>query len=85
MATQVKPRPSFSFVSIAALLCAVFSFFSNGPIALLLAVGAIFAGVIGVLLAFLPSTRGGFISILSIFAGIAGIIAAIIKLASPQM
>ena len=85
MATQVKPRPSFSFVSMAALICAVFSFFAGGGIGLLLAIIAIFAGVIGVLLAFLPGTRGGFVSILSIFAGIAGIIAAIVKLASPQM
>ena len=83
MNTQVKPGASFSFVSIAALLCAAFSFFSGGPVALLLAIVAIFAGVIGVLLAFLPSTRGGFISILSIFAGIVGIVVAIIKLATP--
>lgn len=85
MATQVTPRASFSFVSIVALICAVFSFFTSGGIGLILAFVAIFAGVIGVLLAFLPSTRGGFISVLSIFAGIAGIIAAIIKLASPQV
>lgn len=85
MATQVTPRAGFSFVSIAALVCAVLSFFAGGGIGLLLALVAIFAGVIGVLLAFLPGTRGGFVSLLSIFAGIAGIIAAIIKLASPQM
>lgn len=85
MATQVTSRANFSFVSIAALVCALLSFFSSGGIALLLALVAIFTGVIGVLLAFSPSTRGGFVSLLSIFAGVAGVIAAIIKLASPQV
>ena len=50
MATQVTPRASFSFVSIAALICAVLSFFAGGGVGLLLALVAIFAGVIGVLL-----------------------------------
>ena len=84
MNTQVTHKPTFSFVSIVALVCAVLSFFTTGGIGLLLAIAAIFAGVIGVLLAFLPGTRGGFVSVLSIFAGIAGIIAAIIKLAAVQ-
>ena len=67
------------------MLCAVFSFFAGGGVGLMLAIIAIFAGVIGVLLAFLPGTRGGFISVLSIFAGVAGIIAAIVKLTSAQV
>jgi hypothetical protein len=80
MITQTKQRASFSFFSVAALIAAVFSFTTGAFWGLVLAGIAIVSGVIGVLLALLPGTRGGFISALAVLAGFAGIGAAVIKL-----
>lgn len=82
MNTQVKSRPSYSLISLLALICAVLSFASNAGLGLLFAGLAIIAGLLGVMLALLPGTRGGIISVVSIVAGLGGIIAAIIKLMS---
>lgn len=45
-----------------------------------LAIAAIVLGVIGILIAFAPSKRGGLISVFSVLAGVIGIVAAIFKL-----
>ena len=80
MITYTKHRAGFSFFSIVALICAVLSFASGGVLGLVFAMVAICSGAVGVLLALLPGTRGGLLSVFAILAGIVGIIASIIKL-----
>lgn len=80
MITQTTQRASFSFFSVAALMAAVFSFATGAIWGLVLAVIAIASGLIGILLALLPGTRGGFISAFAVLAGFAGVGAAVIKL-----
>jgi hypothetical protein len=80
MITETKPRASFSFFSIIAIICAVLSFASGGGLGFLFAAIAICAGLLGVILALLPNTRGGIVSIFAVLAGVVGIIAAIVKL-----
>lgn len=82
MMTQTGRRASFSIFSIAAVVCAVLSFASGGGLGLLFAVLAIGSGAIGVLLAFLPGTRGGVMSFAAAIAGLVGIGVAIAKLAT---
>ena len=82
MATPIVAprRASFSLFSIGALVCAVLSFFSSGGLGLLFAIIAIIAGALGVLVALLPGTRGGFVSFFAVVAGFFGIGAALYKL-----
>lgn len=72
-------RASFSLPSIVALITAMASFMNGAIFGLLLAVVAIFFGIIGVLLSLAPGKRGGVISTFGIGAGLLGIIAAVIK------
>lgn len=73
-------KAAFSIPSIIAVIAAFFSFRSGAGGGFFLALTAIFFGIIGMLLAFLPSVRGGIISLIGIIAGLIGIIAAIIKI-----
>jgi hypothetical protein len=73
-------KAAFSIPSIIAVIAAFFSFRAGAGGGFVLACTAIFFGVIGLLLSFLPSVRGGIVSILGIVAGLIGIIAAIIKI-----
>ena len=82
--TQTTPTrragPAFSIPSILAMICAVASFAVGPGKQLMFAILAIVLGGIGLLLAMLPQTRGGFASIISILAGAIGIIAAVIRM-----
>lgn len=84
--TEREPRvettaePTFSMASIAAVVCAVASFFAGAALGVILALAAIVLGIVGALAALGPRTRGGVMSITSIFAGAAGAVAAVIRL-----
>lgn len=73
-------KAHFSIPAIIAIAAAVGSFMMGSGMGFVLAIIAIIAGVIGMLLAFAPSVRGGMVSMISIFAGLIGIVAAIVKL-----
>ena len=75
-----SPPPHYSIPSILAIAAAVGSFMTGAALGFILAIVAIVLGLIGLLLALLPQTRGGIVSIISIVAGAIGIIAAIFKL-----
>jgi hypothetical protein len=76
-----RRSPTFSLVSILAIVFAVLSFRVHSILGgMLLAVGAILLGALGALLAILPGKRGGIISIISILAGVIGILVALFKL-----
>ena len=73
-------HPAFSLPSILAIVAAVGSFFANSAgTALLLGIVAGVLGAIGVVLALLPSKRGGIISILSIVLGAIAVVIAIVR------
>ncbi len=72
-------KPHFSLPSIIAIGAAIGSFFVGAAGGFILALIAIFFGIIGFIVAMAPSVRGGFISILSIILAALGIIVAIIK------
>lgn len=72
--------PSFSIPSILAVVAAIGSFMTGAGFGFVLAIAAIVLGVIGILIAFAPSKRGGLISVFSVLAGVIGIVAAIFKL-----
>lgn len=72
-------QSKFSIVSILAVVAAIASFFQGATFGLLLAVAAIFLGILGLVLSLSVRKRGGLVSILSVGAGVIGIIAAIIK------
>jgi hypothetical protein len=76
----MRPRPAFSIPSVLAAICAVISLRSGAAFGLIMAILAIVFGAIGMLLAFLPQTRGGIVSVLSIVFGLIGVIAAVFKL-----
>lgn len=74
-----KESASFSIPSLLAILAAILSFNVGAILGLLLAALAFIFGVLGVMLAFSPKTRGGAISILAVVLSFIGVIAAIIK------
>ena len=77
-ASQTKAA-KFSIPSIIALVAALLSFMTGAVLGLVLALIAIFFGLIGVVLSLSSSTRGGVVSTVSMLAGFLGIIAAVIK------
>jgi hypothetical protein len=78
-ATTPSTRASFSVPSIIAIFAAIGSFMNGATLGLILAVVAIFFGIVGVVLSLAPGKRGGVISTFGIGAGLIGIIAAVIK------
>jgi hypothetical protein len=81
-APETRPtdtKAKFSIPSIIALVAAVLSFTTGAIAGLVLAVIAIFFGLLGVMLSFSSRKRGGIVSTLSLLAGFLGIIAAVIK------
>ena len=74
-----KGSASFSIASILAVVAAIFSFTSGAIFGFILALVAIFFGLIGVIMALSPARRGGFASTFAVIAGFAGIVAAVIK------
>jgi len=75
-----RARPTFSIASTLAIACAIGSFFVGSALGLALAAAALFLGLIGILMSFAPSVRGGITSIFAILVGVVGIIAAIVRL-----
>lgn len=72
-------RAAFSIPSILAVIAAICSFNVGAIGGFLLAGVAIICGILGILLALAPGTRGGVFSFLAIGAGFVGVIAAVIK------
>ncbi len=80
METQTgATKPHFSIPSIIAIAAAIASFFVGAGGGFILAIIAIVFGIIGMLLAFSPSVRGGLVSIFSMVLAAIGIVVAIAK------
>jgi hypothetical protein len=77
-----RSNSSFSVPSILAIVAAIGSFMVGGSgfLALILAGAAVLLGVIGLVLALGPNTRGGVVSVLSVGAGVLGVVVAIVRL-----
>ncbi len=75
--TQAKPH--YSLPSLIAIGCAIASLFVGAMGGFILALIAIFFGVIGFLISFSPTVRGGVLSIFSLFIAAAGIVIAVIR------
>ena len=74
-------KPTYSIPSIIALVAAILIFVvKSGPLITVLAIVAILTGIIGMMLSFAPSVRGGIASMFGIVAGLIGVIIAIAKL-----
>ena len=69
----------FSIASLLSLAAAIGSFMTGAFFGLILAIVAIFFGIVGVIMSFAESRRGGLISILAMIGGVIGIVAAVIK------
>jgi len=76
---QIVEKPHFSIPSVIAIVAAIGSFFASPSSGFLLAMVAIGFGVLGLLLSFAPSIRGGVVSMLSMVLACIGIVVAIIK------
>jgi hypothetical protein len=74
------PRPAFSIPSILAIIAAAISFKAGAVFGLIMAIVAILLGVLGMLLALSPRTRGGIVSVIGMLGGLFGIVAAAFKL-----
>ena len=72
-------KASFSVASIVAIIAAILSFNFGAILGLVMAALALIFGVIGLILALKPDTRGGGLSILAVILSFVGVIAAIIK------
>ena len=72
-------KTAFSIPSILAIIAAILSFNFGAILGLVFAALALIFGVLGIVLALSPRTRGGAISILAIILSVFGVIAAIIK------
>ena len=72
-------KASFSIASILAIILAILSFKVGAILGLLLAAGALLFGVVGLVLALSPDTRGGMLSMLAVVMSLIGVIAAIVK------
>ena len=79
MNTQATTRARFSIPSIIAIVAAVASFVTGAFWGFVLAMVALFFGIVGVLLAFSSRVRGGMVSTLAVLASVIGVIAAIVK------
>lgn len=74
-----SPKASFSIASIVAIIAAILSFKFGAILGLIMAALALIFGTIGIILALMPNTRGGGLSILAVILSFLGVIAAIIK------
>lgn len=72
-------KAGFSIPSILAIVAAILSFNVNAILGLILAAVAFIFGVLGIVLALAPQTRGGAVSILAIILSFIGVIVAILK------
>ncbi|MBG7608140.1 MAG: hypothetical protein IZT59_08970 [Verrucomicrobia bacterium] len=76
---MASSKASFSITSILAIIAAILSFKVGAFGGLLLASIAFIFGVLGIVLALSPKTRGGGLSILAVILSFIGVIVAIIK------
>jgi hypothetical protein len=74
-----QSKPHFSIPSIIAIGAAIASLFVRSGTGIILAIVAVFFGVIGFFLSLSPSIRGGLVSILSFFLASIGIVIAIVR------
>ena len=74
-------KTSFSIASIVAIIAAILSFYFGAILGLVMAALAFVFGALGIILALMPNTRGGGLSILAVILSFVGVIAAIIKAA----
>lgn len=72
-------KVSFSIPSLLAIVAAILSFNVGAIFGLLLAAVAFIFGVLGIVLALAPRTRGGGLSILAVVLSFGGVIAALVK------
>lgn len=72
-------KASFSIASILAIIAAILSFQAGAILGLVLAALALIFGVAGLILALMPDTRGGGLSILAVILSFLGVIASIAK------
>lgn len=72
-------KASFSISSIVAIIAAILSFKFGAILGLIMAAVAFIFGVLGIVLALVPNTRGGGLSIMAVILSFIGVIAAIIK------
>ena len=79
MHTVGQTKPHFSIPSIIAIGAAIACLFVRPGTGIALAIIAIFFGVIGFILSFSPSIRGGLTSVFSLILASIGVIIAIIK------
>jgi hypothetical protein len=74
-----KSARSFSVASVLAVVCAAATFVVGAGAQFTLAIIAIILGVIGLILALSPKTRGGFASIFAILVAIVAVGVAITR------
>jgi hypothetical protein len=74
-----QAKPHFSIPSLIAIGAAIASFFVGAGGGFILALVAIFFGIVGVAMSLSPSVRGGFVSIFSMLVAAVAIIVAIAK------
>ena len=74
--------PVFSAFSILAVVCALFALFNvvGAGLSFFLAIAAIGFGLLGMIVALLPSRRGGIVSFLAAGLGLLGVVIAIFRL-----
>lgn len=72
-------KASFSIASIVAIIAAILSFKFGAILGLIMAALALVFGLLGIVLALMPNTRGGALSIFAVILSFVGVIAAIIK------
>lgn len=77
--TIAQTKPHFSIPSIIAIGAAIASLCVRPGTGIILAIIAIFFGVVGFFLSLAPSIRGGVISIFSFFLAAIGIVIAIVR------
>ncbi len=75
--TQTQAR--FSIPSIIAIVAAIASFMVGALWGFVLAMVALLFGIIGCILAFSSTVRGGILSAMGVIGGLLGLLAAIIK------
>lgn len=76
---MARSKASFSIPSILAIIAAILSFKFGAILGLIMAAVAFIFGAFGIILALMPNTRGGGISIMAVILSFIGVIAAIIK------
>jgi hypothetical protein len=72
-------NPRIGIAALLSVIAAIGSFFVSPVAGFLLALLAIFLGIIGFVIAASPRVRGGIISIFSIILGVVGVLVSVLK------